>query len=105
MAKDTVERIREAELQARAIVSEAAQRAKEIEETALQQAQEAYEEAVALASKTSGEALEASRLGGERLAVTSKTKHEQQCEELRKSCEPRRKEAVEAVIKRLTSKN
>lgn len=103
MAKDTVERIREAELEARSIKEEAAQRAKDIEETAVRQAQEAFEEAIAMASKASGEALEASRLGGERLAQTSKAKHEQQCAELRRSCEPRRKQAVEAVIRRLTS--
>lgn len=105
MAKDTVERIREVELEARRIKEEAAARAREIEENAAQQAQEAYDEAVAMAQKASAEAMEASRLGGERLSQTSHAKHEQQCAELRKSCEPRRREAVEAVIKRLTGKN
>jgi len=102
MAKDSIELIREAEIQAQELVAKATAEAERIVAQAHITAQEQYAETVSSAKQAAQEALEASREEGARMAKEDEKKYEEQCNAVRAAAEKKRDAAIGLVIKRIT---
>ena len=102
MAKDSIERIKEAEREAQQIISQAHERAHQLIADAQAQARARRDEAIATAKSAADDTLEQARRDGGELAQKQELEQEKQCQELRRLAEKKRAQAVELVIAQIT---
>ncbi len=103
MAKDSVDRVREAEQQAQQMVNDARSKAAQMIEDAKKRAQRQYDESIKAAAAAADDTIATAKSDGQRLCDEELIRHRAESEQLRKNADKKRTQAVELVLRQITT--
>lgn len=102
MAKESIERIRQAEYQAQQTVNDARRQAESIIAQAREQAERLIEESCAGAREAAEETIAAAREDGAAFSERSEEESREECLRIKKNAEKKRSAAIELVLRHIT---